>query len=257
VACAVGQGDAVVLPVTAGRAVVVDAGPEPSAVDRCLRRLGVAVVPLLVISHFHADHIGGISGVFRGRRVGAVVTPSWAEPAAGRALVSQAAAVHGVRVDEPPAGSAYAVGELRLTVLGPPTRITGTRSDANNNSLVVHVSVRGVTVLLAGDAEGEEQAAILAAAGAAALRAEVLKLAHHGSAYQDPDFLDAVAPRVALVSVGADNPYGHPNPSVLGMLGRAGVRVLRTDADGDVAAMTTDGGLAVAVRGIEPGRHPP
>ena len=80
VACAVGQGDAVVLPVAPGRAVVVDAGPEPGAVDGCLRRLGVREVPLLVVSHFHADHVGGVAGVFRGRRVGAVLTPSSTDP---------------------------------------------------------------------------------------------------------------------------------------------------------------------------------
>jgi competence protein ComEC len=253
VACAVGQGDAVVLPVAAGRAVVVDTGPEPAAVDRCLRRLGVTAVPLLVISHFHADHVGGISGVFRDRWVGVVVTPGWAEPPAGRALVHEAAAAHGVRVTELVAGSAYSAGDLRLTVLGPPSRITGTRSDANNNSLVLRVSLHGVTILLAGDAEGEEQAAVLEAYGPANVRADVLKVAHHGSAYQDPAFLGAVAPWVALVSVGAGNRYGHPNPGVLTSLGRAGARVLRTDVDGDVAALATDTGLAVAVRG----RHPP
>jgi len=257
VACAVGQGDAVVLPVAAGRAIVVDTGPEPAAVDRCLRRLGVTAVPLLVISHFHADHVGGISGVFRGRWVGVVVTPFWAEPQAGRVLVHEAAAAHGVRVSELAVGTAYGAGDLQLTVLGPPSRITGTRSDANNNSLVLRISVHGVVLLLAGDAEGEEQAAILAAYGSANVRADVLKVAHHGSAYQDPAFLVAVAPRIALVSVGADNRYGHPNPAVLSSLGRAGARVLRTDVDGDVAALTTDNGLAVAVRGVEPGRHPP
>ena len=257
VACAVGQGDAVVLPVAAGRAIVVDTGPEPAAVDRCLRRLGVTAVPLLVISHFHADHVGGISGVFRGRWVGVVVTPFWAEPQAGRVLVHEAAAAHGVRVSELAVGTAYGAGDLQLTVLGPPSRITGTRSDANNNSLVLRISVHGVVLLLAGDAEGEEQAAILAAYGSANVRADVLKVAHHGSAYQDPAFLVAVAPRIALVSVGADNRYGHPNPAVLSSLGRAGARVLRTDVEGDVAALTTDNGLAVAVRGVEPGRHPP
>ena len=80
VACAVGQGDAVVLAAGPGRAVVVDAGPEPNAVDRCLRRLGVRQVVLFVVSHFHADHIGGVTGVFRGRTVAAVVGPDWPEP---------------------------------------------------------------------------------------------------------------------------------------------------------------------------------
>src|SRR5690606_6959494 len=73
VACAVGQGDTVVLSVAPGRAVIVDAGPEPAAADRCLRRLGITTVPLLVVTHFHADHVAGLPGVFRGREVGTVI----------------------------------------------------------------------------------------------------------------------------------------------------------------------------------------
>ncbi len=85
----------------------------------------------------------------------------------------------------------------------------------------------------------------------------MLKVAHHGSAFQAPEFLDAVAPAVALVSVGAGNPYGHPNAAVLGRLARGGARVLRTDLDADAAVVTAAGGLAVVVHGQRPGRHPP
>jgi competence protein ComEC len=85
----------------------------------------------------------------------------------------------------------------------------------------------------------------------------VLKVAHHGSAYQEPAFLDAVDPAVAMVSVGVHNRYGHPNTSVLGKLARDGARVLRTDRDGDLAAVRIEGRLAVAARGYGPGGHPP
>jgi competence protein ComEC len=84
-----------------------------------------------------------------------------------------------------------------------------------------------------------------------------LKVPHHGSAYQDEAFLDTVAPAVGLVSVGAGNAYGHPNPAVLSRLARGGTRVLRTDLDGDLAAVDRGGGLAVVVRGLDAGRHPP
>jgi competence protein ComEC len=256
VACAVGQGDAAVLPAGAGRAVVVDAGPEPAATDRCLRRLGVHTVSLLVVSHFHADHVGGVAGVFHGREVGAVVTTGWTEPAAGREAVLRAAGAAGTPVRAAEVGWAYAVGDLKLTVIGPAHRLTGTRSDPNNNSLVLKVQVRGIDILLAGDAEQEEQRALLDGAGAAAMRVQILKVAHHGSSYQDPEFLDAVDPLVALVSVGTGNPYGHPNLSVLARLARQGARVLRTDTSGDLAAVRTNpGGLAVAVRGFDPGRR--
>ncbi|MEV5690299.1 ComEC/Rec2 family competence protein [Micromonospora globbae] len=256
VACAVGQGDAVVLPVASGRAVVVDAGPEPAAVDACLRRLGVREVPLFVVSHFHVDHVGGVAGVFRGRRVAAVLTPALTEPETGQALVREAADGGGARLLTATAGTTYRAGGAELVVLGPPYPLRGTRSDPNNNSLVLRATVRGVRLLLPGDAETEEQRALLDRVPHDVLRADVLKVAHHGSAYQDPEFLDAVRPAVALVPVGAGNDYGHPSPGLLARLARNGARVLRTDVDGDVAAVRRDGGLAVVARGSPPGRPP-
>ncbi|MDG4799181.1 ComEC/Rec2 family competence protein [Micromonospora sp. WMMD980] len=254
VACAVGQGDALVLPVAAGRAVVVDAGPEPSGVDGCLRRLRVREVSLLVVSHFHADHVGGVEGVFRGRRVGAVVGPPWSEPPYGVAQVRAAARRGGVRLDAVPAGWRWRAGAVELAALGPPYALRGSRSDPNNNSLVLTATVAGVRILLAGDAETEEQRALRETLPASAIRADVLKVAHHGSAYQDPEFLAAVRPAVALVCVGVDNDYGHPNAGLMDRLTRAGARVMRTDTDGDVAAVRAGAGLAVVARKVERGR---
>lgn len=252
--CAVGQGDSLVLPVGTDQAVVVDAGPEPVAVDRCLRRLGVRAVPLLVFSHFHADHVGGLDGVFRGRRVDAIATPEWLEPAQGRAAVQNAGTANGVPVGAIGAGWTYSAGPVALTVLGPPYPMRGTRSDPNNNSVVLRAEVRGTSILLPGDAETEEQRALLDRLPIALLRSDVLKVAHHGSAYQEPGFLDTVDPAVALVPVGVDNGYGHPSEPVLARLFRSGARVLRTDTDGDLAVVGVEGGrLGVAVRGLDPG----
>jgi competence protein ComEC len=252
VTCAVGQGDAIVLPAGPGRAVVVDAGPEPEAVDHCLRRLGVRQVVLFVVSHFHVDHIGGVTGVFRGRHVAAVVTPDWPDPPSGRAAVAASAATARTPVYPVGPGWTYAVGGLALTVLGPFEPLHGTNSDPNNNSLVLQARVQDRTVLLPGDAETEEQQELLTHLGPAALRADVLKVAHHGSAYQELQFLDAVDPAVALVSVGLENDYGHPNAVLLARLSGGGTRVMRTDQSGDVAAVATARGLAVVARGDPP-----
>ncbi len=135
VACDVGQGDAVVLPVGPDQAAVVDAGPDPAATDRCLRGLGVRHVNLLLITHFHADHVGGFAGVFRGRSVAEVVTTGHPEPAAGRDAVLAGAAAEGVPVRAATAGAVYRLGGVQLFVLGPVRPLTGTRSDPNNNSL--------------------------------------------------------------------------------------------------------------------------
>jgi competence protein ComEC len=247
VVCDVGQGDAVVLPAGSGRAVVIDAGPEPDPVDHCLRRLGVRQVVLFVASHFHADHVGGVAGVFRGRTVLAVAGPDWPEPVTGRSEVVAAAGRLPLHVIGP--GWSYAVGGLELRAIGPFETLHGTNSDPNNNSLVLRARVRGETVLLPGDAETEEQDELLNHLGPEAVRADVLKVAHHGSSYQEPRFLDAVDPAVALVSVGKDNDYGHPNASLLARLVRGGARVLRTDQSGDLAAVETAGGLGVVARG--------
>ncbi|MEV4515077.1 ComEC/Rec2 family competence protein [Dactylosporangium sp. NPDC049525] len=242
VACDVGQGDALVVAAGGHDAVVVDAGPQADPVDRCLRDLGVRRVPLLIISHFHVDHIGGLDGVLRRRRVDRLLAPPFAEPAGGRRAVLD----RGLATLDAPAGTTLTVGAVGLTVLGPARPVTGTRSDVNNNSLVVAVTVGGVRLLLTGDAETEEQLTLLAAP----LHADVLKVAHHGSAYQDPAFLDAVAPRIALVSVGAGNDYGHPSPVVLARLARGGARVVRTDEQGDVAVVRDAAGrLAVVAHG--------
>jgi competence protein ComEC len=249
IACAVGQGDLLVLPVAAGSAVVVDAGPDPAAADRCLRRLGVRAVPLLVVTHFHVDHVGGLPGVFRGRTVDAVVTPAWSQPRAGYDAVSRTASAAPTPVTTVPVGWRYAVGAVHLAVLGPPYPITGTRSDPNNNSLVLLADVHGVSILLAGDAETEEQSALLERYGPAQLHAVVLKVPHHGSSYQDGAFLDAADPAVAMVPVGKDNEYGHPNAAVLAKLARDGARVLRTDQDGDLAVVRRGSGVGVVVSG--------
>nr|WP_239082643.1 ComEC/Rec2 family competence protein [Actinoplanes teichomyceticus] len=249
VTCSVGQGDAIVLPAGGGRAVVVDAGPEPDPVDRCLRRLGIRQVVLFAVSHYHADHVGGVDGLFRGRAVAAVIGPDWPEPEGGRGHVEAAAGRAGTPVRAVGPGWAYRVGGLRLEALGPLEPLRGTNSDPNNNSLVLRATIDGRTVLLPGDAETEEQSDLVERLGAAALRADVLKVAHHGSALQSPALLDAVDPAVALVSVGAGNDYGHPNPALMARLARDGARVMRTDVSGDLAVLRHGGGLAVTARG--------
>jgi len=254
VACDVGQGDALAVAVSPGTAIVVDAGPDPAAVDGCLRRLGIARVPLLVLSHLHADHVEGLAGVLRGRSVGAIQVGPLREPATGWLQVSRLAERHRVPIVAGPAGQVRVAGPVRLEVLGPVAAFRGTRSDPNNSSLLLSVTARGHRLLLTGDVEPEAQTAALSAG--VDLSADVLKVPHHGSAHQAPAFLDAVRPQVALVSVGAGNDYGHPAPAVLSRLARGGARVLRTDISGDLAVAEVDGRLLVLARGRARGQRP-
>ncbi|WP_328617836.1 ComEC/Rec2 family competence protein [Amycolatopsis sp. NBC_00355] len=259
VECDVGQGDAVVLATAEpGRAVVVDTGPEPGPVDECLHRLSVDRIPLLVLSHLHADHIGGLASVFDGRSVGGIAvgpgrTPEWA----WRQVAEEALSRHVPLVELSP-GERVDLPGLALEVLGPtyvPERPAGRQDGTtiNNSSVVLRAETAAGRVLLTGDVELAAQADLLADVGD--LKAEVLKVPHHGSRYSLPAFLAAVAPRAALISVGAGNTYGHPSKSTVDTLTALGALVTRTDTDGDTAVVPDPSGPAIARRG-EP-RGPP
>lgn len=247
VACDVGQGDALLLSAGPHVAVEVDAGPDPVAVDRCLRNLAITEVALLILTHYHVDHVGGIAGVFHGRRVDRVVTGPLADPVSGVDLVRDVLAQHRLAISTPSSGSQFHAGRVSLEVLGPAAAFHDTRSDPNNSSLIVRASVGDTRILLPGDAEIEAQQALLAAG--VDVRADVLKVPHHGSAYSDPDFLAAVHARVGVISVGLHNDYGHPSPILLNELARLGVPVRRTDRDGDVAVVGPAAELTTVVRG--------
>ena len=252
VACDIGQGDGLVLNAGGGSAVVVDTGPDPPAMVRCLGRLGVRVLPVVVLTHFHADHVDGLPAVLDGRPVGEVDVTAEQDPAYGAAAVYRWATAAGVPVRVPPYGEVRRVGALTWQVIGPVRRSSAARhpeegTGPNNASLVLLVQVAGVRLLLAGDMEPEAQQAL--AQALPGLRADVLKVPHHGSRYQDPELLASLHARLAVVSVGQDNDYGHPAPGTMALLRRAGMRVERTDQDGDVAVTVSDGRLGVHTRG--------
>ncbi|WP_435796975.1 ComEC/Rec2 family competence protein [Streptomyces parvulus] len=253
VMCDVGQGDAMVLAAGEGAGVVVDAGPDPARVDGCLRTLGVTRVPLVVLTHFHADHVAGLPGVLRGRAVGAIETTALEEPAEQAESVREQAAARGVPVGHAAAGERRRVGPLSWEVVWPPpgtgpgTLPSTSTEGPNDASVTLLVRTAGLRLLLLGDLEPPAQRELARSPAAAELEGvDVLKVAHHGSAHQDPDLIRRVAPRLALVSCGADNTYGHPAPGTLAALRALGTTVLRTDRDGALAVAGTGGELRVA-----------
>ncbi|MEG3631397.1 ComEC/Rec2 family competence protein [Streptomyces poriticola] len=251
VMCDVGQGDALVLAAGRGAGVVVDAGPDPELVDHCLRSLGITRVPLVVLTHFHADHVAGLPGVLRGRAIGAIETTNLEEPAGQADFVRSRAAERGIPVRHAAAGEVRRAGPLSWEVVwppgtaGPPPALGA--EEPNDASVTLLVRTAGMRLLLLGDLEPPAQRALARSPAAEALKGvDVVKVAHHGSAHQDPGLLRRVAPRLALISCGADNPYGHPAPGTLAALRARGAAVLRTDRDGAVAVTGTGQDLRAA-----------
>ncbi|MPZ59703.1 MAG: DNA internalization-related competence protein ComEC/Rec2 [Propionibacteriales bacterium] len=253
VACDVGQGDALVLNAGENAAVIVDTGPDATAVDRCLDRLDVRRVRLVMLSHLHADHAGGLAGVADGRPIAEIEIGPLTEPAGRFRSLVRWAESHRVPVRESTYGARRRAGDVSWTVLSPPDVEGGIPSageasgDENNASIVLLAQVRGARLLLTGDIEPEAQTTLLHSS--ADLRADVLKVPHHGSVNQDADFLAAVDADVAIVSAGEENDYGHPSGLTLDLLQKEGALTYRTDLDGDIAVVSRSGELAVATRG--------
>ncbi|WP_049578912.1 ComEC/Rec2 family competence protein [Nocardiopsis sp. SBT366] len=243
VACDVGQGDAFVLSIGRGEAVVFDTGDDPDLVDGCLDRLGIRVVPLLVLSHDHADHVDGAPGVLRHRRVPvALAPPGFGEGPAGRLLAEE-----GVELHEAQRGQRFRVGPWLLRVLWPRSGFVGS---VNDTSVVVRADGPQMSVLLTGDIEMEAQSALLREPEAELLAVTVLTTPHHGSNTQVPAFLTATEATVAVTSAGRENSYGHPTPFTAGVLEGMARAHARTDLDGDIAVL--GGPVRVATRGPRP-----
>ncbi len=247
VVCDVGQGDASVLRVDEVTAVVVDAGPDPDLVDGCLRDLGITAVAALVLTHFHADHVDGVPGVLRGRSVASVVTSPLREPAPQAGAVDRWLATAGLTAAPVTTGDERRVGPLRWQALWPSRIIRGQGSLANNASVVLLAEDAGVRILLGADVEPAAQVGLRG--NAAPLRVDVVKVPHHGSSHQDPRFASWAAARLALVSVGVGNDYGHPSSVTLNAYRVAGALIGRTDLGGDLAVVRDgDGSIGLVSR---------
>lgn len=356
--CDVGQGDGLALSVAPGAAIVIDTGPDPRPIRRCLDRLHITHVPLLILTHPHADHIDGLAGALRGRTVAAIATapgelhssggersaggerpasgeypaggerpssgecsagggrsaggecpaggeypasgehpssggkhstgdgastigepstsdgfstndrrpngaelatPSTARPsiaaqrhssahgteAGGVERVVELAESARIPLMELHAGQVLAFGTVELTVLAPSREVPSSLDldEANDRSLVLRARTALGTILLTGDIEADAQSRVLRDND---IRADILKVPHHGSRTTTAEFLRAVHPRLALISAGTDNFFGHPHPTIIAALDALGVTIARTDRHGDIIVTGTAADLRTA-----------
>ncbi|HLF78830.1 MAG TPA: DNA internalization-related competence protein ComEC/Rec2 [Dehalococcoidia bacterium] len=238
----VGQGDAILIETPAGHRILVDGGPSGDrlnlALDRELRS-SVHRIDLMVLTHAQDDHVTGLVSILERYDVGAALTSPMQGKTAAYEAWREAVRENNVPLREGVAGEWVDLGGgARLEVVSPPPRLLeGTDDDVNNSSVVLRLVYGEVSFLLTGDLAAEGEAALLGSGGT--LGSTVLKVGHHGSdGSSTPVFLNAVGPRLAVMSVGADNTYGHPSPTT--RLRLAGVPLLRTDQHGTVR-LRTDG----------------
>jgi competence protein ComEC len=224
----VGQGDSVLLE-TAQARVLVDEGPPEADVAGQLRALGVRRLSALVLTHPERDHVGGAADVIRSSEVGEVLQPGLAATGPDNDAALRAAASRRVPVRVVRTGSGFRAGRLRIRVLWPEDEGLPTENP-NRNAVVLIASFGETDVYLSGDAESDVTARL------PLQQVEVMKVAHHGS--EDPGLaeeLQTLRPRVAVISCGRDNGYGHPRPETLAALASSpGLAVYRTDEDGRV-----------------------
>ena len=202
--CDIGQGDAMVINLHHHRGIVIDVGPDPQLIDRCLHQLGIKEIPLLILTHIHADHVGGLAGAQKNRKIGT----TWF----GNIY----------------AGAHAKIQDINLDVVWPDS---GTDYTPNNSSIAVIIHSPDFTLFASGDIEPPVQAQLVSRVG----HVDIYKVAHHGSRYQDLDLMRELSPALAVISVGAGNSYGHPAPSTISALTHLDAKVLRTDVDGAIA----------------------
>jgi competence protein ComEC len=237
--CDVGQGDSLVVNLGNHRGVVIDTGPDAALEDRCLSRLGITSVALLILTHFHADHVEGVAGLIRGRSVGQVWVSNNAEPVlesqrvySWLAKIPKIVAVRGTSVN-----LESRRGPISIRTLWPDDGthsfdvLPGDGSAINNSSIAVSITSPDFSLFAGGDLEPSAQSEILDSVG----QVDVYKVSHHGSAYQDQAFMDRLSPTISIISVGAGNSFGHPAAQTIGALVRLRSRIYRTDESGGIA----------------------
>lgn len=234
----VGQADSILIKTPDGKSMLIDAGnnADGQAVVSYIKSQDISKIDILVGSHPHEDHIGGMDNVINSFDIGQIYMPRISHTTQTYEDVLTAIKNKGLKVTAPTAGTSFNIGEAKCTILAPTSE---KYDDINNYSIVIRLQYGNTSFLFAGDAEEISEREMINKGFD--LSADVLKIGHHGSSSStSPDFLKKVSPKYAVISVGPENDYGHPSAEVMNRLKNANIPVYRTDESGTVIC-TSDG----------------
>lgn len=230
----VGQGDAAVLQ-CGGQAMMIDGGKAKASsyIYSWLKKNQISHLDVMVATHTDADHIGGLSGALNYAKVGTAYCPLTSGTTKTFQSFVKYLKKQGKSITVPKAGDEFSLGGAQVRILGP----TDPQAEGNNSSIVLKVTFGDTSFLFTGDAERDEEQELLESGYD--LESTVLKVGHHGSDTSTSYlFLRTVNPQYAVISVGADNTYGHPTETVLSRLRDADVKTYRTDLQGTITAVS-------------------
>ncbi|WP_280803974.1 ComEC/Rec2 family competence protein [Aurantimicrobium minutum] len=236
-ACDVGQGDALIVK-SANAIAAIDVGRRPAQMQKCLSTLGITHLDLLVLTHFDKDHVGGLSAVTG--KVDHVISGG-PENSEDEGLLRDLRS-HGATVERGRKGMSGTLGSAQWNILWPQPGQTEMQQ-GNPGSVTVEVVFPEFNALFLGDLGEESQRALLEANPVG--QVDVVKVAHHGSADQYPQLYERLRPSISLLSVGAENDYGHPRKEILELLEKLDSKVPRTDHDGLIVISPAPGGLSI------------
>lgn len=228
----VGQADAALI-VCDEHAMLIDGGGTDSSrtMYAYLKKYGISHLDYIIGTHPDADHIGGLPGALNYASADNVFCSVTEHDTRAFNSLVKYAGEQGRSIKIPKTGSTYSLGDATVSIIGPVNKA----ADSNNNSIVARISYGSNSFLFMGDAETPEERDILYSGYGKQLKSDVLKVGHHGSDTSSSEaFLEAVSPQYAVISVGANNSYGHPSEDVVKRLEKLGTQVYRTDTDGDI-----------------------
>jgi competence protein ComEC len=243
----VGQGDSALIQIPGNINILIDGGTKNSSnkVVPYIKSLGIEKLNIVISTHPHADHIGGLISVINSFKVDNVIDAGINHTSATFKEYLKAVKAKNINYLTPSPGESFDLGtNVKLIVYGPYNRY---KSDLNNSSVVVKIIYGSTSFLFTGDAESKEESQLIS--GGLDLSATVLKVGHHGSKTSSKlKFLKKVNPKISVISVGKDNSYGHPAKTTIDNLLSIGSSVYRTDTTGDII-IESDGSNVNVTRG--------